>query len=315
MLLVSGLLTGCFNVHLGGRTARDRLKQTVVEGRGWNKIALLDITGFLTDIPASRPFAPPVTVLSDIKEKLRKIEKDRRVRGIVLRINSPGGTVTSADTMYREIRLLKTKRELPVVALMMDAAASGGYYVAVAADRIYAQPTSITGSIGVIVQKFNVHDLLSRIGVQNTPVKSGVHKDMGSPFRPGTEAETRLLQEAIDSLHSRFVDTVSKERDGLTRDQVAALADGRIYTAGQALQHGLVDAIGYLDDAIEGVKEMAGVDAARVVLYNLPYAYKENIYSAPALPPVTEINLLTRGQAFPWTGSPFLYLWDPLGAH
>ncbi len=314
-LLLSGFFSGCFNVHLGGRTPRDRLKETVVEGKGWEKIIILDITGFLSDIPASRPFSPPVTVLSDIKEKLRKIEKDKRVRGIVLRINSPGGTVTAADTMFREIRRLKTKRELPVVALMMDAAASGGYYVAVAADRIYAQPTTITGSIGVIVQKFNVHDLLSRIGVQSTPVKSGSHKDMGSPFRPVTEEETRLLQEAIDALHGRFVDTVSERREGLTRDQVATLADGRIYTAGQALEHGLVDAIGYLDDAIEGVKEMAGIDAARVVLYNLPYAYKENIYSSPALPPVTEINLLTLGHGFPWTGSPFLYLWDPLGAH
>ncbi len=256
-----------------------------------------------------------MTVLSDLKEKLRRIENDERVRGIVLRINSPGGTVTASDTMFREIRLLKQKRELPVVALMMDAAASGGYYVAVAADRIYAQPTSITGSIGVIVQKFNVHDLLARIGIQSTAVKSGEHKDMGSPFRQETEEEVRLLQEAIDALHGRFVDTVSEQRENLTRDQVVTLADGRIYTAGQALSHGLVDAIGYLDDAIEGVKEMAGLDAARVVLYRLPYAYKENIYSAPTLPPVTEINLLIPGHGFPWSGSPFLYLWDPLGVH
>ncbi len=180
-------LTGCIHLHLGRRLPQDKLKETVVQGKGWNKILLLDITGFLNDVPANKPFAPPVTLLRDVKEKLRKASRDGRIKGVILRINSPGGTVTASDTIYEEIRRFKKEKKVPVVAQMNDVAASGGYYVAVAADRIFAQPTSITGSIGVILQKFNLHELLGKIGIANTPVKSGALKDLGSPFRPSTE--------------------------------------------------------------------------------------------------------------------------------
>lgn len=304
------LLSGCISLRLGRRLPQDKLKETVVQGKGWNKILLLDITGFLNDVPSSRPYTPPVTLLRDVKEKLRKASRDGRIKGVILRINSPGGTVTASDTIYEEIRRFKKKKKIPVVAQMNDVAASGGYYVAVAADRIFAQPTSITGSIGVILQKFNLQELLGKIGIKNTPVKSGELKDIGSPFRPQTELEKKILQGTIDALYKRFVDTVAENRGELNREEVLTLADGRIYTADQALKNHLIDRIGYLEDAVEEVKKMAGLKKAKIILYHLPDAYKENIYSSLSLSPVTEIHLLDLQESRPWTGSPFLYLWD-----
>jgi protease-4 len=311
VILLIFLCSGCITLHLGKRLPQDKLKESVVEGKGWNKILIIDITGLISDVPARTPYAPPVTLLQDVKEKLKKAEKDRRIKGVILRINSPGGTVTASDTIFEEIRRFKKEKKVPVVAQMIDTAASGGYYVSVSADRIIAQPTSITGSIGVILQKFNLHELLDKIGIANTPVKSGALKDIGSPFRPQTEEEKRILQETIDALYNRFVDTVAENRKELSREAVLALADGRIYTADEALKKHLIDRIGYMEDAIEEVKEMAGLEKAKVVLYRLPYTYKENIYSAMPPAPVTEIHLLSLTQPLPWTASPFLYLWDP----
>lgn len=313
-LIIAVVLSGCISVTLGNRTPRDKLKETTVQGKGWHKILILDITGFISNVPPWRPYSPPVTTLIDVKEKLRKAARDKRIKAVVLRINSPGGTVTASDTIGEEIRRFKEESGVPIVAMMLDTAASGGYYVAVSADRIMGQPTSITGSIGVIIQKFDVHELLGRIGIANTPVKSGIHKDMGSPFRPGTELEAQLLQQTIDTLYNRFVDRVAENRTGLSRSDVVALADGRIYTADQALSHGLIDEIGYLDDAIERAKAMAGVAKARVVIYRLPWVYKENIYSTAPGTPVTEIHLLDPNRNLPWDGTHFLYLWDPRGA-
>ena len=301
---------GCVTVRLGGRGAHDKLRETTVQGRGWNKILILDLTGFLADVDVRRPYAPPVTLLRDVEEKLRKARKDRRVKALVLRINSPGGTVTAADTIYREIRRFKEEKRIPVAAQIMDVGASGAYYAALAADRIVAQPTSITGSIGVMVQKFNVERLLAKVGVENTPVKSGPHKDIGSPFRPATPEERRILQETVDALHDRFVERVAAERPSLTPERVRELADGRIFPAEQARSLGLIDEVGYLDQTLEEVRRTAGLRKARVVLYHLPSAYADNIYSAARFGPVTEIHLLDLRALSPHLGSPFLYLWE-----
>ena len=225
-VVISLLFSGCITVQLGSRTSKDKLKETVVQGEGRDKILLLDITGFLSDVAPWKPYSPPSTTLKDVKEKLRKADKDKRVKGVVLRINSPGGTVTASDSIYEEIRRFKEERKIPIVAQMIDTAASGGYYAALAADQIAAQPTTITGSIGVIIQKFNLHELLSKIGILSTPVKSGLHKDIGSPFRPQTEEEVKILQQTIDHLYSRFVDMVTENRKSLERNQVVELADG-----------------------------------------------------------------------------------------
>jgi protease-4 len=314
LFLLLFFLSGCIHIHLStARTAKDKLEETVVQGKGRDKILLLDITGFLSDLPPWKPYSPTVTTLNDVKEKLRKAEKDPLIKGVILRINSPGGTVTASDTIFEEIRRFKEEKKIPVIAQMMDTAASGGYYAALAADQIAAQPTTITGSIGVMIQKFNLEELLAKIGIANTPVTSGIHKDIGSPFRAQTAEEKEILQKTIDSLYHRFVETVVNNREELSREEVLTLADGRIYTADLALEKGLIDRIGYLNESIEEVKKLAKIEKARVVVYHLPRSYRENIYSASPHSPVTEIHLFDLNRGVPLIGTHFLYLWDPGG--
>jgi len=184
----------------------------------------------------------------------------------VLRINTPGGTVTASDIIYREIMLFREETKVPVVAALMDVAASGGYYIALAADRIVAHPTTVTGSIGTIMVTANVEGLLGKIGVATNTFKSAEHKDMGSPFRMLTPEERAIFQSVIDELQRQFVAKVV-ERRRLTESAARGLADGRIYTAPQALGKGLVDALGYMPDALAAARRAIGVDEAKVIVY------------------------------------------------
>ena len=162
---------------------------------------------------------------------------------------------------------------------MMDVAASGGYYVATAADEIVAHPTTITGSIGVIAMKFNVQGLFEKIGVESRAIKSGDMKDIMTPFRPATAEEIKIMQAIIDQMNGRFIDVIVDGRKPLPREAVVKLADGRIYTAGQALDLKLIDRVGYLDEAIEGVKKSLKLEKASIVVYHRAGSYKGTIYS------------------------------------
>lgn len=161
----------------------------------------------------------------------------------------------------------------------MDLGASGGYYVAASADRIIAHPTTVTGSIGVIMLNLSVEGLLQKIGITDTSIKTGEYKDMGSPLKTMTEEERRIFQGIMDSLYERFLTAITENRKELPLEKLRSLADGRIYTAQQALENGLIDQIGYLDEAISLAKQESGLTGARVVIYHRPGVYKNNIYS------------------------------------
>jgi protease-4 len=251
---------------------------------------------------------PQVPLLARVREELEMAEDDDRVRAVVLRINSPGGTVTASDILYHEITSFKARRKIPVVACILDVGASGGYYIALAADRIVVHPTTVTGSIGVLMLTVNASGLLEKIGVSASYVTSGDFKDMGSPFRSVRPEERAIFQNLIDRFYGRFVELVARSRK-LDEARVRAFADGRVYTAGQALELGLVDQIGYLEDAIKAGKSAAGLDEARVVTYHRPRQYRATIYSSAETPaPVTGIPELARLVV---SGPRFLYLWWP----
>jgi protease-4 len=243
-----------------------------------------------------------------VREELEKAAEDDRVKAVVLRINSPGGTVTASDILYHEIKRFKERRKVPVVASILDVGASGGYYVALAADRIVAHPTTVTGSIGVLMLTVNSSGLLEKIGVSADYITSGPRKDMGSPFRALTPEERAIFQDVIDRLYGRFVGLVARERR-LDESRVRSFADGRIYTAPEALSLGLVDRIGYLEEAIALAKEAAATPEAKVVTYHRPRQYRATIYSGgeiPAFRPTAAdlARLVTSGPRF-------LYLWWP----
>ena len=306
-------LSGCSLITLDLQPKIRPLEEETVEGKGTNKIVLLDLSGMLAEDVASFSIgAPPpkVPLLARVREELRKAEDDERVKALIVRINSPGGTITASDVLYHEILTFKQRKKVPVVAAIMDVGASGGYYAALAADTIVVNPTTITGSIGVVMVTLNAQGLMQKIGVAPLAIKSGPMKDAGSPFRALTAPELAVFQTMIDEFYGRFVGLIVQSRK-LPEDRVRALADGRVYTADQALSLGLVDRIGYLEDVVKLTRDAAKLDEARVVMYHRPKEYRSNIYSSSQAPATAESALGQFATVLGVSGPRFLYLWWP----
>lgn len=214
------------------------------------KVAVIDIRGIITR--------------SDATIKLIHIYRDDpSIKALVVRIDSPGGSVAPVQEIYSELE----KIEKPIVASMGGSAASGGYYIACAADTIVANPGTLTGSIGVIMQFTRMKGLYDKVGLEHQVIKSGEFKDTGSPFRALTEQERAVLQTTVDDVYNQFVDTIFEARgDKLTRAEVVELADGRIFSGKQALESKLLDRLGNLPDAIKIAGELAGIEGKPKVI-------------------------------------------------
>ncbi|HET9855250.1 MAG TPA: signal peptide peptidase SppA [Methylomirabilota bacterium] len=306
-------LSGCSLVTVDFQPRIRPLEEQTVEGKGSSKILLLDLSGLLSeDMPGFSITTPPprVPLLARVREELQKAERDERVKALIVRINSPGGTITASDILYHELLTFKARKKIPVIAVIMDVGASGGYYAALAADTIVANPTTITGSIGVVMITVNAQGLLEKIGVAPLAIKSGPMKDAGSPFRSLTEPERAVFQGIIDDMYGRFVGLIAQSRK-MPEDRVRSFADGRVYTADQALRMGLVDRIAYLEDVVALAKERAGLDEAKVVMYHRPKEYRANIYSLTPPPSTAESTLAQFAAALGGGGPRFLYLWWP----
>ncbi|MBI1911681.1 MAG: signal peptide peptidase SppA [Deltaproteobacteria bacterium] len=309
-VVLAFFLSGCVMIALPGV---EPLKEKSIAGEGKDKILLIDISGIITENEDSNVFGVQTKqkITARVKEEVSRASEDEDVKAVILRINTPGGSVTTCDIIRHEIQNLKKKRNIPVVAEFMDVAASGGYYIASAADVIVAHPTTVTGSIGVIAFNVNASGLMDKLGLTNQSIKSGDKKDIGTPLRPMTEDERQILQSIINGMYDRFLDVILEGRNkSFSREELRKIADGRIYTASQAKDLKLVDSIGYLDDAIEAAKEKAGIKEARVITYTAPRAYKNNIYSMMEQPPA-EINLINIDTGFRKPGLSFMYLWMP----
>ena len=199
--------------------------------------------------------------------ELRRFREMPWVKAVVVRVDSPGGAVAPTQEIFEEIHRAKKKK--PFIASMGSTAASGGYYIATACDKIVANPGTLTGSIGVIMQLANVEELMKKIGVKGYNVKSGVNKDIGSPFQPLSPEGREILQSLVDNVHSQFVAAVAKSR-GMDEALVRKLADGRIYSGAQAKELGLIDQFGTLEDAIELAAKRAGITVEPAVYYSRP---------------------------------------------
>ena len=216
------------------------------------RISAIKLEGVISDSEGSS-FFRNTTSSSSVLDLIIKATKDSSVKGIILRINSPGGTVAASQELYRAV--LKAKKRKPVVITMGDVAASGGYYIASAADTIFANPGTLTGSIGVISSYLNFYDLLNKIGVKGITIKSGEYKDIGNPTRPLTEEERKILQAILDDTYDQFLSDVSNGRK-MPKDKIAKLAKGLIYTGRQAKNAGLVDYLGDYNTAIKHTQDI-----------------------------------------------------------
>ncbi len=294
-------------------TRPQELAEAVVDGEGTEKILLLGLSRVLTgqEEEAALGLRRRESAVSRVREELRKAAGDKRIAALVLRIDSPGGTVTASDVIYHEVRAFAEKKQVPVLAQLMDIATSGGYYVALAADEIAAHPTTVTGSIGTVMFSVNLEGLLDKLGIKNQTLKAGKHKDIGSPLRAMSPEERRILQGILDEFHQHFLSRIRERRPQIPEAALATIADGRVLSAHDALAAGLIDRIGYLDETLAAARARAGIEKAKVVMYRRPDEFSENIYSASVLPPAqvhwAGIDLARLGAERPV----FLYLWMP----
>ena len=302
------LLAGCINV---GAFPAQGLERVVVEKSGrWvetNRIALVDVSGFIASESGFWTLLGGTSV-ADVQQKLELAAADSRVRAIVLQINSPGGEASASDMIYQEVLRFKETTGKPVVAALMGTAASGGYYVALSADQIVASPTTITGSVGVIMDLLNMEKLYGKLGLEPVVIKSGEKKDIGSPTRPMTPEEHEILQGLNRALFDQFLAKVRERRNGMEEPQLKIVSDGRVMSAQDALQLKLVDRIGYLRDAIKEARDLAKIESADVVLYRATANYNSNIYAQAGTGLLLEegLNMLLLRR-----GPTFLYLWAP----
>ena len=308
-------LAGCATHFHLDFLGKDSIEEVVLQdSRSENKICIIDISGVISSSSDSGLFAREGDLVSRVYYRLLKAADDPRVKGVVLRLDTPGGEVTASDVIYNEILKFRKNTGLPVVALAMGTAASGGYYIASACDYFMAHPSTITGSIGVISIYPNISALLDKLGIEMRVIKSGARKDSSSLFREMTEEDRKIFQSVIDEMYEKFLDVVhSARKDKLSRSELENLADGRIYTASQALEAKLVDGIGYIDEALDHVKSLASIRDAKVVTYTYYPKSKTNIYAA-ALKQPSLFDLSELKQLLPSLKSGFYYLWLPSSA-
>lgn len=311
------LLTGCITVDVF-KTSRDPLLESRISGKADRKVLVIHVDGIISDQREEGTWVSQPSMVEEIVAMLDKAEGDSDVKAVVLLINSPGGTVTASEILYDRLIEFKKKTNAKVVANLMDVAASGGYYVALAADHIIAHPSTVTGSVGVIYMRPEVTGLLDKIGVEVLSSKSGRYKDIGSPFRKPTAEEDKIIQGIVDQIAARFVQTVSSQRK-IEAGALENVSTARIYVAAEALELKLVDEIGFTDAAVSKAKQLAGLPKdAQVIAYRRSKYPNDNIYNtmtnrygSPGLPvsgPQLPLGVLGEVLRRP---AGFYYLWLP----
>ena len=274
------------------------------------KIAIVDVDGLILNNDATGLGSWGENPVSSFRERLDAIECDPQVRAVVIRINTPGGSVTATDIMWRDLTAFKHRKCVPVVACLMDVAAGGGYYLAVGADNIVAHPTSVTGGIGCILNVYNLQDLMGQFNILGIPIKSGQNIDLGTPIKELSAEKRKLLQDMADEFHARFRTVVMKARPAVD-GSVESTFDGRVFTARQAQELHLIDQIGYLDNAVAVARKMAGIDYANVVFYHRREDPALSPYSITANTPLQKSIIPINVPGLDRSKLPcFLYLWQ-----
>ncbi|MFC2163370.1 signal peptide peptidase SppA [Acidobacteriota bacterium] len=291
---------------------KDKIEEVVlVQSKAKEKILIIDVSGIIGMTVKPSMLNRESDIVSRVYSRLQMASDDQRIKGVILRLDTPGGEVTASDILYNEVRNFRKETGIPVVSLMMGVAASGGYYIAAASDHIIAHPSTITGSIGVISLFPNLEELFTKIGIEVNVIKSGEMKDSGSAFRDMTADDRAVFQAVVDELYQRFLDVVVQGRDNaFSLEELKPIADGRIYTAHQALELKLIDEIGYFDSALAKVKSMANITDAQVITFTHYPKKKTNIY-AKSLDNSNLIDTKDFKDLFQSLKSGFYYLWLP----
>ncbi|MCE9615498.1 MAG: signal peptide peptidase SppA [Lentisphaerae bacterium] len=284
------------SLHLGSSVAREwgadefpDLNEVWAYGSGDSKVVTIPIRGFITldeggDLLGDAGMSSQLALLA-----IRRATHDDEVRAIILDVDSGGGGITASDILYQALMDFRAAQDgRVVVAIFGDVAASGAYYIALAADHIVARPTTVTGSIGVLMQSLNARQLGDKIGVHDVTIKSGRNKDLLNPLEDLTEEQRALLQGIVDDLYARFVGLVAERRD-LPEDKVREFADGRVITSAEALRLGLIDEIGYWNDAMAATSDLLEVDDIKVFRYEETFSFSSFLRVAQRWQPVSSL--------------------------
>ncbi|MEK3991483.1 signal peptide peptidase SppA [Robertmurraya sp. FSL R5-0851] len=249
------------------------IEEIIEEGNASKKIAVLEVNGAIQDTgDVTSFFQSPGYNHSAFMENLEHVKEDKDVKGIILKVNSPGGGVVESAEIHDKLVEISEETKKPIYVSMGSMAASGGYYISAPADKIYASPETLTGSLGVIMQGVNYAGLAEKYGVEFVTIKSGEFKDIMSPSREMTEEERNILQTMINNSYEGFVDVIASGR-GLSEAEVRSIADGRIYDGRQAKEIGLIDDFGYFEDVTEAMKKNEKLAGAQVVSYSENFGF------------------------------------------
>lgn len=279
------------------------------------RVALVEVDGLLLNEAPTGPYSAGENPVAAFRERLDAIEQDPSIRAVVVRINSPGGSVTACDIMAEDLRRFRERSGLPVVSCLMDLGTSGAYYLAIGGDRVVAHPTTVTGGIGALINRYNLQDAMAQFNILAEPITSGPLVDMGNVAEPLPPEAEDLLRSMAEGFASRFRDRVAARRPRLGEADLDELTDGRVLPAGEALSRRLIDRLGYLDDAIAEAEQLAGFSggaAAEVVLLKRPGDPARSVYAVTPNRPI-------QGELFPLSYPgldraklpTFLYVWAP----
>ncbi|MBM4149701.1 MAG: signal peptide peptidase SppA [Lentisphaerae bacterium] len=310
IFVIAGIAALSGSVHMPraasfsrGEDEYPKLTEVWASGDGNTKAVMVPLKGIIFLDEEDGLFSSgPGSAVSALKA-IRRATHDADVKAVILEVDSGGGGITASDILYRELIAFKEAQPgRKVVAVCGDVAASGAYYVSLAADRIVAHPTTLTGSIGVLMQSFNLKELGEKIGVRDVTIKSGANKDILNPFGELSPEQRAMLQGIVDNLHERFIQLVATHR-GMPPDEVRKLADGRVMVADDAVAAGLIDEIGYWNDGVAAAAEMLGVPSLKVYRYEKEFSFSDMFKSWTAMAPQSLIRRLPATR--------FMYLWQP----
>lgn len=277
------MLSACFPTQVKlFSDGSEPLHEFTVEGRGKDKVLVVSIQGVISDQPEKEMLRSRPGLVSEVLAQLKKAESDPAIKALVLKVDSPGGTVTASDILYHEIKRFKADKKIPVLVSIMNMGTSGAYYLSLPADRILAHPTAIVGSVGVIYMRPKVYGLMDKIGLGVEVNTSGSAKDMGSPFKAPTDEEHAYFQNIIDQMAKRFYGLVREHRNPEAQ-AFEAIKRAEIFLPEEALKLGLIDGIGYLPEAVREAEALAGIEnRARVITYRRDKMADDTLYNNTA---------------------------------
>ena len=310
LLLTIGAIVLVVLLALGstsGAAQPTRWEEDYISGSGSNKIAVLPVSGTISEDESSNPISTQTSSTPGVLlSQLEQASRDNKVKAVILEVDSPGGSVVASDEMHGDILDFKHKTGKPVIVSMQDTAASGAYYISTAADKIVANRSTFTGSIGVIMELLNFSKAANKYGVTQVDITSGKFKDMGSPWKKISPQDRKVFQNLVNNSYDQFVSVVSKGRS-MPQSKVRKIADGRVYSGLQAKKLGLVDQLGNLDTAVSDARSMAKIKKATVVRYTQPPGLLSSLTARLAPQPPEAVQVMQAAGLDPTPRLEYIY--------